>query len=137
MMKRKVYSLIAVLAATACFCCAPVTGHAATPNPNYENANFNYYNMIEQSDTGWQRKLNSTDVYINPTSGPALYYTVKGKKLNNETNYRSGRVRITNGAQAGVANDAYENGDSDVCLHMERTTSGQVYTSGVWNPHTI
>ena len=38
---------------------------------------------------------------------------------------------------AGVANDAYENGDSDVCLHMERTTSGQVYTSGVWNPHTI
>ena len=139
MMKKKVYSLIAVLAATACFCCAPVTGHAATPNPFFENQTYNFYNMSEQANTQWLEKINPSDVYVNPLSGPALYYTVQGKNTDYPDNAvnRSERIRITNGAQAGVPNTFNIYNEQEVRLHMERTTSGQVYTSGVWNPYTI
>ena len=115
---------------------ASTQASSTDPIPNTSNTEFSHNNSssaVNHSD--WRVKNNTTKVYIYPTTGPALYYRVLGKKNKGDAaSERSERVKITKGVQASVTNWAKESGDNWVQLRMARVSSNSTKTTGWWSP---
>ncbi|MBR6666434.1 MAG: hypothetical protein IKL22_12055 [Lachnospiraceae bacterium] len=122
------------------FCCLPMVCHAIEPNPNTPTYQYSYYNMDSVGNTVWRDKFSiETKVYVNPTEGPALIYTVQGGASKNATtgNNRSTPMQISSGEKIGITNDFILSGEIYARLYLQRTVTGQVYTRGLWNPDAL
>lgn len=100
---------------------------------NTKDTDYAFYNTNDGGYTEGRTKENSTKVYIHPTSGPALEYTVQGFGGVSWTD-RSNSHIIYNGTQASFTNYVYENSEVYARLHFVRTQLAPVYTHGEWSP---
>ena len=137
-MSKKICS-IKILMATVLMSvgCLPMICHAVEPNPHTPTVQYSYYNMDISGNTAWRDKFSIyTDVYVNPTEGPALIYTVQGANSSSASAgvNRSTPIQISAGEKRGISNDFIRSGEVYARLNLQRTVTGQVYTKGWWNP---
>ena len=131
--------LIRVFLATVLmsFCCISMVCYAAEPNPHTPTVQYSYYNMNTSGNTAWRDKFSIyTDVYVNPTEGPTLIYTVQGANSSSSSTgvNRSTPIQISAGEKRGISNDFIQSLEVYARLNLQRTVAGQVYTKGWWNP---
>lgn len=103
---------------------------------NIEDKDYEFHSTNVSGNTQWEYKDNTTKVYVYPSSGPELYFTVRGATDRygaNEIN-ASGTHRISNGTQGSITNSVREKGKSWARLHMQRTTYANTMSYGVWSP---
>ena len=93
-------------------------------------------NTNTRGTTDGRPKNDTTKVYVHPTSGPALTYSVRGANNANGDGaiVVSGSFTIYNGTQASITNRVYEEGKPYAQLHFERTVYADAWTYGVWSP---
>ena len=101
--------------------------------PNNADRAFGFSNMNSVAYTSWYNKNNDSYVYIYPTSGPKIKYTVQGIR-GGVVGTRSGTYAIPQGVQASVTNYVNENGDIQARLKFNRITTANVDTTGMWSP---
>ena len=103
---------------------------------NTQDTNYQFHNTNTRGTTDGRPKNDTTKVYVHPTSGPALTYSVRG--ANNADGdgviVVSGSFTIYNGTQASITNRVYEEGKPYAQLHFERTVYADAWTYGVWSP---
>jgi anaerobic selenocysteine-containing dehydrogenase len=129
-MKEKI--VVAIFAIVLAF--SGLVGFSTAVNAgNTTDTSFQFYNTNDIGYTEGRNKENSTKVYIHPTSGPALQYTVQGNNSVGWQNRSSSHI-IYNGDKASFTNYVYENGETQARLCMERTQTAYQYTYGVWSP---
>lgn len=140
-MKDKILTaaiLISMIASgVACF---SNTANAANANTNDTSYSFNNYNSVGYSV--WRIKYNSSKVYVYPTYGPMIKYTVQGTTavLNMEKrddvtiSNVSSQVSIPLGVQASITNWANEGGYMSVRLEFRPINRVNVDTGGYWSP---
>ncbi|MDE6626561.1 MAG: hypothetical protein K2K56_09360 [Lachnospiraceae bacterium] len=96
---------------------------------------FSFDNRNSSGYSTWRDKNNATKVYVYPTAGPKIYYTVYGRKDTvSSGNKRSNKVAIPLGVQGSITNQVNENSGIQACLKYDRITTAYVATSGVWSP---
>ena len=100
---------------------------------NTTDTSYQFYNTNSVGHTEGRLKENSTKVYIHPTSGPALRYTVPGFGGIEWTDRSNSHV-VYNDTKASFTNYVYENNEAYARLTMERTQTAYQYTYGVWSP---
>ena len=131
-MRKTIIIMTFALAATF----SGLAGFSSTVNAygNVSDTQYMYHNAgTSTMDTSGRAKLDATKVYIHPTSGPALKYTVQGYTGSDWAN-RSSTHQVVNGVKASFTNFVYENGNPTARLHLERTQYAPTYTIGVWSP---
>ncbi len=105
---------------------------------NVTDTQYMYHNAgAATMNTSGRAKLDATKVYIHPTSGPELKYTVQGYDNSHTPSTwenRSSTHQVSTGVKASFTNFVYENGNPTARLHMEKTQSVSIYTVGVWSP---
>lgn len=94
---------------------------------------YSFYNMNQSANTAAKDKYTSKKVYIHPTSGPMLKYTVQGYD-GTEWENRSSTHKVQNGVQASFTNFVYENHEPKARVHLKRTTQAYTNSNGYWNP---
>ncbi len=100
---------------------------------------YTFNNTGTSSYTDYRRKKNDTKVYVHPTNGFTLYYTVQGWS---DIIYHvsginaSDKCAIPIGEYASITNYVYENGLLYARLHLERYVNYSVNTTttGLWSP---
>lgn len=80
------------------------------------------YNSGNASATSvFRDKTNTTKVYVNPRSGPAIKYAVYGKNVTTgDVTVRSTYHKIPLNVQASITNSVYEKGDRQAALRFTR-----------------
>lgn len=116
---------------------AGVVATYAESNPNTENTSFSFSN--NNSGYGYskyRRKYNKTKVYVYPTVGPALSYTVMGSHSSKGTNpiVKSDSHTIPLGIEASITNMVNEKGYAYAGLRMRRSIKAQTDSKGWWSP---
>ncbi len=102
---------------------------------NVTDTNYSFYNINADGYTDPRSKENTTKVYVHPTSGPTLNYTVQGSTApNGSWNNRSNTHSIPAGTYASITNYVRESGETWARLHLQRTTTAYEWTYGVWSP---
>lgn len=99
---------------------------------------YSFYNMNESGSTNWKYKSMTSVVYVHPTYGPSMNYTVMGASSNNSSNsgsIESSTYLIQPGAYMGIPNTVREHGKSYARLFYSRSgNKAQVYSGGYWSP---
>lgn len=98
---------------------------------------YSFYNGSKQGNTGIDEKATKRRVYVHPTSGPALKYTVQGHNEGSGWNNRSTPKIVYCGSEAKIYNQVYQNNETYVRVHFVRTLTAYTYTRGYWNPDYI
>lgn len=93
----------------------------------FNSGNVSGYSSIRQKD-------NTSKVYIHPVSGPKIYYKVEGITTNGSAFTASSTHAIQNGVKASITNHVIEWGGVSARLYMQRITSVNQDTRGVWSP---
>lgn len=103
---------------------------------NVRDESYTFHNTNTSGNSTWREKTDSTKVYVYPTSGPELEYTVQGANdgYGNGSINVSGTHRISNGVQGSITNNVYERGKPWARIHFTRTTYANTNTYGVWSP---
>lgn len=130
-MKRKVVNL---LMAVAMVVSGVVAYNEFSSAANYSYS-FNNYNSVGY--TSWKSKTDYSKVFLHPTSGPELYYTVQGKRGDGTVIVASTKHKIYVGTYASFTNLVKENGCVSACFKMERVNASPMATSGEWNPNSL
>ena len=103
---------------------------------NTTDTSYQFHNTSTRETTEGREKTDTTKVYVRPTSGPALRYSVRG--ANNADGdgavVLSGSFEIYNGTRASITNYVYETGKPYAQLHFERIAYADAWTYGVWSP---
>lgn len=129
-MKEKI--VVAIFAIVLAF--SGLVGFSTAVNAgNTTDTDYQFYNTNSVGYTAGRLKENSTKVYIHPTSGPALCYTVQGFG-GTEWIDRSNSHVVYNGTKASFTNYVYESSEAYARLKMEKTQTAYQYTYGVWSP---
>lgn len=118
--------------------CFANTAYAA----NTSDTAYSFNNYNSSACSVWRVKYNSTKVYIYPTYGPAVNYTVQGTTAvldmvrDDSVSYSnvSSVVRIPLGVQGSVTNWANEGGYKSVRLKFTPVNMVNVDTGGYWSP---
>lgn len=101
---------------------------------------YSFYNMNESGVTSWTQKDTTNKVYVNPTYGPSMNYTVMGSKVGGTSNgsIESGTHLIHQGTLAGITNNVKEHNNKYARLFYSRSGSqAQVYSGGYWSPDNL
>ena len=71
---------------------------------NTADTSYEFHNTNVSGNTGFREKNDTTKVYIHPTSGPELYFTVQAANSSYGSNCisASGRYRVGNSVQASL-----------------------------------
>ncbi|MCI1769886.1 MAG: hypothetical protein LKM40_07055 [Mageeibacillus sp.] len=103
---------------------------------NTADTSYEFHNTNVSGNTGFREKNDTTKVYIHPTSGPELYFTVQAANSSYGSNCisASGRYRVGNSVQASFTNWVHESGRAYARLHIERTTYANTMSYGLWSP---
>lgn len=110
---------------------ASLTAHAG----NTVDHTFSFDNSNSSGNSGWRDKNDTTKVYVYPTAGPKIYYTVYGRSNKSSSGVnRSSKVAIPQGVQGSITNYVKESKDIQARLKFNRITTAKVTTSGVWSP---
>lgn len=96
---------------------------------------FVFCSTNSSGNTSGCLKNTSADVYVQLITGPSLLCTVQG--YNGIWNNRSESVCLFAGTQVNIPNSVYQNGESLVRLHLERTAFSYSYSQGVWDPDPL
>ena len=104
---------------------------------NIMDTQYEFNNTGTTGQSEWRDKNDDTYVYIKPTEGPTIYYTVYGKSNNKGPQKCSSRVSIPVGTQASVVNLVKERGYTQAQLKFDRITYAMAYTRGVWSPDSV
>lgn len=106
---------------------------------NITDEPYEFYNTGSTGHSNWREKRNDSSVYINPQSGPTIYYTVYGAKgqFGVDSKPRSSTVAIGQGIQASVINSVNERGDNYARLEFGKITYAAAFTRGVWSPDSV
>lgn len=106
---------------------------------NIADTKYEFYNTGTTGHSEWREKRDTSYVYIRPTEGPNIYYTVYGAKgqfgVNRER--RSSTVAIGQGIQASVVNLVKERGDNYAQLEFKQNYYAAAFTRGVWSPDSV
>lgn len=131
-MKKKLIMLaLAGMMGVSTFGGIALTASAA----NVEDKPFTFDNRNSTGNSEWRDKNDTTKVYVYPTAGPKIFYTVQGMNGQYGTaRDRSNVVAIPQGVQGSITNQVREKGDDRARLKYQRITTGYVTTSGVWSP---
>lgn len=132
-MKKKILTLVmTAMLVVSGVCGMEMSVFAAAPNTSDTNYSFDNRNESSRT-TEWRAKNNDSKVYVNPRSGPAVYYTVEGTKSTKAATC-SKTFKIGNGIQASITNYVNELGYTKARLLLERAAYAQEWTKGVWSP---
>ncbi len=126
--------LILVLTVAVAF--SGMAGFFSTVNADDDVFSYSFYNGNSQGNTAEKNKISAQRVYIHPTEGPSLKYTVQGKHNGIWTN-RSSSYVISNGTKASFTNSVFGHGDSKVRVKYVRTQTASTFTYGFWNPEPV
>ncbi len=116
---------------------AKTAGIVTLSGGNTDNEKFSFSNTNSKNGyCGFRRKYNQTKVYVFPTVGPKLKYTVQGADSASGANTtdRSNTHAIPLGVEASITNMVNENRNTYARLRMRRTISAQVDSIGWWSP---
>lgn len=131
MKKNKLMSLMLV----GMFVVAAAFGTGITSYASTIDKEYSFNNSSGVGHSVWREKDSATKVYVYPTSGPKIYYTVQGAvTTRTQANTRSGKFAIPQGRQSSVTNYVYENHEGYARLRYEAIRSENVYTKGKWSP---
>lgn len=129
-MKRVVY----IVLLTITFFLFGMIGYSVSVNAaNTSNSQYMFYNINVNGNTSSRNKYNNSKVYVYPTSGPELRYTVQGYN-NHIWNNRSGTFQLKNNVKASITNFVYEHDESKARLKYTTTQKAYVFTYGYWSP---
>jgi len=98
---------------------------------------YSFYNMDTLGYTNTDEKATDRAVFIHPTSGPGLKYTVQGRKDGTSWKKRSEQKTIYSGSKVRLANEVHDHDETWVRVKFVRTTTGYTYTHGYWNPDPL
>lgn len=101
---------------------------------NTADSAYAFHNSSEVGYCSWRDKNDSSKVYVHPTSGPAIYYTVQGSKNRSTAADRSGSFLISVNVQASITNSVSEKHESYARLKFKRRLYASEVTRGVWSP---
>ena len=103
---------------------------------NTLDTDYEFHNTNTRGTTEGRAKTDTTKVYVHPTSGPALTYSVRGanNRYGDGAVVLSGSFTIYNGRYASSTSNLYERGEPFAQLHFERTVYANEWTHGVWSP---
>lgn len=101
---------------------------------NTENRPFSFNNTSATGYSSWRDKNDTTKVYVFPTYGPKLQYTVQSKTSSGTVVNRSNTVAIPLNIQGSITNTVREKGGTVARLKFKRLTYAQTYTGGKWSP---
>lgn len=116
---------------------AKTAGIVTLSGGNTDNEKFSFSNKNSKNGySNFRRKYNQTKVYVFPTVGPKLKYTVQGADSASGANTtdRSNTHAIPLGVEASITNMVNENRNTYARLRMRRTISAQVDSIGWWSP---
>ncbi len=116
---------------------AKTAGIVTLSGGNTDNEKLSFSNTNSKNGyCGFRRKYNQTKVYVFPTVGPKLKYTVQGADSASGANTtdRSNTHAIPLGVEASITNMVNENRNTYARLRMRRTISAQVDSIGWWSP---
>lgn len=100
---------------------------------NTEDHPFSFNNISTTGHSDWRDKNDTTKVYVYPTYGPKIQYTVQAKVGDDGVN-RSNIVAIPLNVQGSITNQVREKGGTVARLKFTRLTYAQTYTGGKWSP---
>ena len=140
-MKSKL-AMFAVAGAMAVSGAAGIAAPAKAENVHTNNAGTvvtckeSYSNTDNELYSSYRRKYNKTKVYVYPTVGPKLSYTVMGSHSSKGTNpiVKSDTHIIPLGIEASITNMVNEKGYAYAGLRMHRTVKAQTDSKGWWSP---
>lgn len=97
---------------------------------------YSFSNTNTTASSEWRSKTTDKKIYIHPTSGPKIYYTIQGSVGGGASTVanRSNTVAIPTGTEGSVTNYVYENGENQARLVYTRISYAYATTSGVWKP---
>ena len=137
-MRKNLRKTVATIAMTVMLSVTAVVGMGFNAKAaNTGDSPFSYNSANGSGTTEWRDKTDTTKVYVYPTSGPAIRYSVLGQNYGQAaTTYQicSNNVRIPLGVQGSITNHVYESGYRRAKLRMTREKHQNLNTSGVWSP---
>ena len=137
-MRKNLRKTVATIAMTVMLSVTAVVGIGTSAKAaNTADTPFSYNSANGSGTTEWRDKNNDTKVYVYPTSGPAIRYSVLGRKNgDSDTTYTicSNNVRIPQGVQGSITNHVYESGYRKAKLRLTREKHQKLDTTGVWSP---
>lgn len=137
-MRKNLRKTVATIAMTVMLSVTAVVGMGFNAKAaNTGDSPFSYNSANGSGTTDWRDKTDKTKVYVYPTSGPAIQYSVLGQNYGQATTtYQicSNNVRIPLGVQGSITNHVYESGYRRAKLRMTREKHQNLNTSGVWSP---
>jgi len=105
-------------------------------NDDEDGYAYSFYNANKQGHSCIAYKTTPGTVYIHPTSGPALKYTVQGN--NGSTwNSRSNTHTIYAGTKASFVNSLNSHNETECRIQYKRTGLAYTTTYGYWNPNPL
>jgi hypothetical protein len=111
------------------------TSRAAESNPNTSNTQYYFDNTGSTGATTGRVKYTTTKVYVYPTLGPKIKYTVQGSTSKTGTYVGCSNTHgIAVGVQASITNYVSENGYYYARLYMTRYNYASATTTGAWSP---
>ena len=135
MLKRKLLTMmmIGVIGVTGVLGTS-VSSHAA----NADNEEYSFNNSSAQGVGTFRNKKNSSTVFVHPTSGPKIFYTVQGKTaVGLDIVECSNIVAIPLNVKGSIVNHVRKDGCDKARLSYQRITTGYVYTKGMWSPDSL
>lgn len=129
-MKNKLFAMLCSVAMAI----SGIAGYATRVKAGNDKFEYSFYNMDTQGYSRMDEKATDRKVYIHPTSGPGLKYTVQGRKDNTGWANRSTPKIIYSGSKVKVSNTVYDHDETYVRLRFVRTTTAYTHTYGYWNP---
>ena len=115
-------------------------GTVVTCKESYSNTDNELFTFSNNNSgygySSYRRKYNKTKVYVYPTVGPKLSYTVMGSHSSKGTNpiVKSDTHIIPLGIEASITNMVNEKGYAYAGLRMHRTVKAQTDSKGWWSP---
>lgn len=135
-MKKKTNPLkkkTAILAIVGTMAISGAAGFSTTVKASNTEDKYYTYGGKGVEYTSWRAKEDYTKVYVYPTSGGSIQYTVQGLK-GSKAIYRSNTHSIPVGVQASITNYVRENGNHKARLKKENNAMASTIAAGWWSP---
>lgn len=100
---------------------------------NTGDTSYSFNNYNSEGYSTWRNKEDASKVYIHPTSGPAIFYTVQGKRSGTII-VASNKHKIYVNTYDSMSNLVNENKCQNARLKFDVDTVSPVDTIGVWSP---
>ena len=114
------------------------SGKISHASGNTQTTYYQFNNTASTGYTTYRAKNDNSKVYVHPTSGMTLYYSVYGAYNTSGSGEAlcSSKVFVPVGTTAKITNSVYENGYSFAKLKFERISGSPVNinTTGIWSP---